>query len=74
MDIMLQGTLMGIIATFGTDVWAAHYIVGIVYGIAYLSLVSVLFSSSPTFTSALAFGLSTLIAPWFVIQPLYLAQ
>lgn len=118
MDIVLQGTLLGMIATIGTDVWAAivkhilrlptanwtlvgrwfgymprgvfvhrpvsnsagipgelvigwaaHYIVGIVYGIAYLSLVSVLFSSSPTFTSALAFGLSTLVAPWFIMQP-----
>ena len=49
--------------------WAAHYIVGIVYGIAYLGLVSVLFSSGPTFTSALAFGLSTLVAPWFIMQP-----
>ena len=36
MDNLLQGTLMGTIATF---------------------------------TSALAFGLSTLVAPWFIMQP-----
>jgi Protein of unknown function (DUF2938) len=36
MDIVLQGTLMGTIATF---------------------------------TSALAFGLPTLVAPWFIMQP-----
>ena len=118
MEIVLQGTLMGIVATLGTDVWAAivkhvlrlptanwalvgrwfayiprgvflhrpvsesaaiskelaigwvaHYIVGIVYGVAYLSLMRVVFSSEPTFTSALAFGLATLIAPWFIMQP-----
>lgn len=64
MDIVLQGTLTRMIATFATDVWAA-----IVYGIAYLGLASVLFSSGPTFTSALACGLSTLVAPWFIMQP-----
>jgi len=49
--------------------WAAHYIVGILYGVSYLVMVGVLFSSKPTLTTALAFGLATLVAPWFIMQP-----
>ena len=118
MEIVFQGVLIGTIATFGMDIWAAvvkhvlrlptgdlalvgrwfghmprgvfvhraiadsaaipnelaigwvaHYMIGIVYGLAYLSIVQVLFSSGPTLTSALAFGLVTLAAPWLVMQP-----
>ena len=49
--------------------WVAHYATGILYGLAYLSIVQVLFSSSPTLTSALVFGLVTLAAPWLIMQP-----
>jgi hypothetical protein len=49
--------------------WVAHYVTGIVYGLAYLSIVQVLFSSGPTLTSALIFGLATLAAPWLIMQP-----
>ena len=49
--------------------WVTHYLTGIVYGIAYLSVVQVLFSSGPTLTSALVFGLVTLAAPWLIMQP-----
>jgi hypothetical protein len=49
--------------------WVAHYVTGIVYGLAYLSIVQVLFSSGPTLTSALVFGLVTLAAPWLIMQP-----
>jgi hypothetical protein len=118
MEIVFQGVLIGIIATFGMDIWAAivkhvlrlpttdwalvgrwfghmprgvfvhspiadsavisnelaigwvaHYVTGIVYGLAYLSIVQVLFSSGPTLTSALVFGLATLAAPWLIMQP-----
>jgi hypothetical protein len=118
METVLQGVLIGIIATIGTDIWAAvvkhvlrfptadwalvgrwfgyiprgvlvhraiadsaaipnelaigwiaHYVTGIVYGLVYLIIVQVLFSSVPTFTSALAFGLVTLVAPWLIMQP-----
>jgi hypothetical protein len=118
MEIVIQGLLIGIIATLGMDIWAAivkhvlrlptadwalvgrwfghmprgvfvhhpiadsaaisnelaigwvaHYVTGIVYGLAYLSIVQVLFSSGPTLTSALVFGLVTLAAPWLIMQP-----
>jgi hypothetical protein len=49
--------------------WVTHYLTGIVYGLAYLSIVQVLFSSGPTLASALVFGLVTLAAPWLIMQP-----
>jgi hypothetical protein len=49
--------------------WAAHYATGIVYGLAYLGLVRVLLSRDPSIASALVFGLATLLAPWFIMQP-----
>ena len=118
MGIVIQGVLIGIIATFGMDIWAAivkyvlrlptanwalvgrwfghmprgkfvhnpiadsaaipnelaigwvaHYFTGLVYGIAYLSIVQGLFSSGPSLISALVFGLVTLVAPWLIMQP-----
>ena len=49
--------------------WTTHYAVGIIYGVAYLLIVVTLMSSQPTLISALVFGLVTLAAPWFVMQP-----
>ena len=49
--------------------WIAHYVTGIVYGVMYLSFVQILLSSDPTITSALIFGLVSLVAPWFIVQP-----
>ena len=49
--------------------WIAHYITGLVYGLAYLYIVQVLFSSGPSLISALVFGLVTLVAPWFIMKP-----
>lgn len=118
MDILIQGILIGTIATIGLDIWAAivkhvlrlptadwalvgrwfghmprgvfvhspiaespairnelaigwiaHYCTGVVYGVAYLGIVRVLLSSSPSLVSALIFGLVTLVAPWLIMQP-----
>jgi len=49
--------------------WIGHYVTGVVYGLAYLYIVQVLLSSSPSLISALVFGLVTLVAPWFIMQP-----
>lgn len=49
--------------------WAFHYAVGIAYAGLYLALMKFGFSSQPTLVSALAFSLTLLIAPWFVMQP-----
>ena len=49
--------------------WAAHYVIGIAYGLAYLSIVQLYLSSTPTIMSALVFGVATLGAPWLIMQP-----
>lgn len=118
MEIVIQGVLIGILATFAIDIWAAivkhvlrvptanwalvgrwfghlprgkfihrhitdsaaipnelaigwiaHYCTGIVYGVAYLGIVQGILSRSPSLVSAQVFGLVTLAAPWFILQP-----
>jgi len=49
--------------------WVAHYLTGIVYGVTYLGFVQIFLSSDPTIASALIFGLVSLVAPWFIVQP-----
>jgi len=49
--------------------WIGHYVTGIVYGFAYLYIVQILVATGPSLNSALVFGLVTLVAPWFVMQP-----
>lgn len=49
--------------------WIAHYLTGIVYGVAYVIIVTVLLSREPSLLSALIFGLATLVAPWLIMQP-----
>jgi hypothetical protein len=49
--------------------WAFHYAVGIAYAALYLAIVRLGFNSAPTFASALLFGLATIVAPWFIMQP-----
>jgi len=49
--------------------WIAHYLTGIVYGVAYLVIVQGILSGNPSLQSALIFGLATLVAPWLILQP-----
>lgn len=49
--------------------WAVHYAIGVLYAFAYLYLVADVLSATPSLTSALAFALATLAAPWFILQP-----
>ena len=49
--------------------WAFHYIVGIVYAALYFLVVLVSLEISPSLLSALIFGVATVLAPWFILQP-----
>lgn len=49
--------------------WIAHYLTGIVYGLAYLLIVQGWLSRKPSMQSALIFGVVTLAAPWLLMQP-----
>lgn len=49
--------------------WIGHYLIGVIYGLAYLYLIQAALSSEPSPASGLGFGLATLFAPWLVLQP-----
>ena len=48
--------------------WSAHYVIGVGYAVIYV-FVSRWLSVPISFASALVFGLLTLLAPWFIMQP-----
>ena len=49
--------------------WILHYAIGIVYAFLYLMIVMFFIEREPSLLSALLFGLTTVIVPWFVLQP-----
>lgn len=49
--------------------WLAHYTTGIIYAWMYIALMGMVFSVQPNLNSALLFGLATVLAPWFILQP-----
>ena len=49
--------------------WLFHYIIGIRYAYLYVILIVFIVSNDPSLTSAIIYGLVTLIAPWLVLQP-----
>lgn len=49
--------------------WATHYAVGIVYAGLLLAIVGLDWARAPTLLPALVFGLATIVAPFFIMQP-----
>jgi hypothetical protein len=49
--------------------WLAHYLLGIAFGVTYLSIILFLLHRDPTIASAVIFGLASLIMPWLIVQP-----
>lgn len=49
--------------------WVAHYAIGVTFAFLLLALVGRDWLASPTIAPALAVGLATIVAPWFVMQP-----
>jgi hypothetical protein len=49
--------------------WVTHYLVGIVYAAIYLGFVRFVLGWQPAIGTALAFGIVTVAAPWFLMQP-----
>lgn len=51
--------------------WVAHYSIGIAFALVLLALVSREWVAAPTLLPALAVGVVTVAAPWFVMQPAF---
>jgi hypothetical protein len=49
--------------------WVAHYIIGILYAFLYLCIMRTVLSKQVSLASAVVFGLTTVLAPWLVLQP-----
>ena len=49
--------------------WLFHYINGIGYAYLYVISIAFIVSNVPSLTSAIIYGLVTLIALWLVLQP-----
>jgi hypothetical protein len=49
--------------------WLTHYVIGVVYVAILAAMQGKAWFEQPTFLPALAFGVVTVAAPWFVMQP-----
>ena len=49
--------------------WIAHYSIGITFAIVFVAIVGIKWLQHPTPIPAIAFGLITVLAPFFVMQP-----
>jgi Protein of unknown function (DUF2938) len=51
--------------------WAAHYAIGITFALLLLAIWGSAWLHAPTPWPAIAIGLGTIVAPWFVMQPAF---
>lgn len=49
--------------------WLTHYAIGIAYAVLLVAVTGTPWLAQPTLQPALALGVSTVVAPWFVMQP-----
>lgn len=49
--------------------WATHYAIGVLYAGLLLAIFGIGWAHSPTLLPALAIGIGTLVAPFFILQP-----
>ena len=51
--------------------WIAHYMIGITFAIVFVAFVGNKWLQHPTPVPAIAFGVITVLAPFFIMQPLF---
>jgi hypothetical protein len=51
--------------------WTTHYLIGVSFAAAFVSLMSAGWLAAPTLLPALAFGVATVIVPFFTVQPAF---
>ena len=49
--------------------WLAHYAIGVMFAFLLLAICGGAWLAAPTIWPALAVGIGTVVAPWFVMQP-----
>ncbi|HEY3487072.1 MAG TPA: DUF2938 domain-containing protein [Gammaproteobacteria bacterium] len=51
--------------------WIAHYIIGVLFALAFVALATPQWLQSPTLLPALIFGIITIVFPFFIMQPAF---
>jgi hypothetical protein len=51
--------------------WIAHYMIGITFAIAFVALVGIDWLQHPRPIPAVVFGVATVLAPFFIMQPAF---
>ena len=51
--------------------WAAHYLIGILFAAAFVAIAGSSWLQRPTLLPAIGFGVVTVMAPFFIMQPLF---
>ena len=51
--------------------WIAHYSIGVIFALVFVALAGNVWLQQPTPLPAVAFGLVTVLAPFFIMQPLF---
>ena len=49
--------------------WAAHYAIGVTFAVGFVVIVSAAWLARPTVLPALAYGVATVVFPYFLMQP-----
>ena len=49
--------------------WLTHYVIGVAYAALFVAMQGEAWLERPTVLPALVFGVVTVVAPWFVMQP-----
>lgn len=49
--------------------WIAHYAIGVTFALVLLAIWGRTWTASPSIWPAMAVGIGTIVAPWFVMQP-----
>ena len=49
--------------------WIAHYVIGTVYALVFVALVSVNWLARPTLLPAMLFGMGSVLVPYLIMQP-----
>lgn len=49
--------------------WTLHYLIGVIYGFAYLGLMVYGLGRPPSLLNGAVFGACSVVIPWFILQP-----
>jgi hypothetical protein len=51
--------------------WAAHYLIGVLFAAAFVAIAGSSWLQRPSLLPAIGFGVITVVAPFFIMQPLF---